>query len=223
MRTLRTILWGLVLIVAATVSGVYVGQTFLGVGNQSAAVTGFNPISIRNAYQQAGGPFTLLDETGETITEAKFRGKPLVMFFGFTHCPDVCPTHLLDAAQWLEALGDQADDINVVFVSVDPQRDTPELLSRYVNAFDERIVGLTAKSEDDIAEIANRYGILYDKVPFQNGDYTMNHTTDTLLFDANGRYVDFIEYVPPHVRQNANLLNADFDTNVGKLRTLIAG
>lgn len=223
MRTLRLILWGLVLIVSATVAGVYVGQTFLNSGNQQAGVTGFNPISIRNAYTNAGGPFTLLGETGETVTEADFRGKPLVMFFGFTHCPDVCPTHLLDASQWLEALGEQADDLSVVFVSVDPMRDTPETLSRYVNAFDERIVGLTAESEAAIAEIAERYSVLYDKVPFQNGDYTMNHTTDTLLFDAAGNYVDFIEYVPPNVRQNANLLNADFDTNLNKLKALIAG
>jgi protein SCO1/2 len=220
MRVLRYVLWGLVLIAGAVTAGVYVGRTLVG-DTGVVADSSVGAALARSRYADAGGPFTLTNTDGETVTRADFAGKPLAMFFGFTHCPDVCPTTMLDASRWLAALGEDAAALNVVFVTVDPARDRPDDLKRYLGAFDERIVGLTAPDDATIRDVAERYQIRYQKVPLSNGGYTMNHTADTLLFDENGEFAGFIPYTPPNVRAQGDTGAVVQERAVEKLRELV--
>jgi len=220
MRTLRYVLWALVLVVGAATAGVWAGKTFLAAGSDPASGS-LAAAFARSQYEGAGGPFTLIGTDGETVSAEDLRGKPFALFFGFTNCPDVCPTTLVEASGWLDALGEDADELRFVFVSVDPERDTPERLGRYVAAFDERIMGLTAASEETIAEVADRYRIVYEKVPLRNGGYTVNHTSDTLLFDADGSFAGFIPYLPPNMRQNETIAATETERTVARLRELI--
>lgn len=220
MRQVRIVLWMLVVVVAAAAAGVYVGQTFLS-PNTSNASGSLAAAFARSQYEDAGGPFTLINTDGETVSEQDFRGKPLAIFFGFTHCPDVCPTALLDMSGWLDGLGEDAERIHAVFVSVDPERDLPETLGRYVSAFDSRIVGLTAETEDDIKAIADTFKVRFEKIPLKNGSYTVNHTADTLLFDAKGRYSGFIPYLAPNMRQNEKIAVEEQSRAVSQLQALV--
>ncbi|MBJ3774897.1 SCO family protein [Acuticoccus mangrovi] len=221
MKVARIILWALVLVVAAVVAGVYVGRVLVADPNLEAS-SSVGAAMIRSRYDEAGGPFTLVGLDGKTVTEADLEGKPRAMFFGFTHCPDVCPTAMLDASRWLDALGEDADKINIVFVSVDPERDRPENLKTYLGAFDERIIGLTAEDEDTIRDVADRYHVRFEKVPMSNGSYTMNHTSDTLLFDADGDYAGFIPFIAPNIRQNDKAAAAQEQKAIDTLKALIA-
>jgi protein SCO1 len=135
-----------------------------------------------------GGPFRLTDQDGRTITERNFAGKPFLMFFGFTHCPDICPTTLFDVSEVMRALGPDADKTAALFVSVDPDRDTPATLKDYLSSFDPRVRGATADA-DGIAGIAKTYRVYYKKVPTEGGDYTMDHTALVYLMDKHGRFV----------------------------------
>ena len=143
-----------------------------------------------------GGPFALIGTDGQTVTEADFAGRPRAMFFGFTHCPDVCPTTLAEAEGWLKALGPAGDDLKIVFVSVDPERDTPELMKSYLSAFDPRIVGLTGTPEQ-IAAVTKAYRVYARKVELEGGDYTMDHSAAVLLFDKNGDFAGTVDYRDP--------------------------
>ncbi len=134
-----------------------------------------------------GGPFRLTSHEGKPFTEENLKGKPFVVFFGFTHCPEVCPTTLYDLTQDLEALGRDADKMRVAFITVDPARDTPELMKTYLASFDPRIVGLTG-TEDEIAAVAKAYKVYYRKVP-TDSDYTMDHTATILLMDSKGEFL----------------------------------
>lgn len=133
-----------------------------------------------------GGPFRLVDQDGKAFTEADLKGKPFVVFFGFTHCPEVCPTTLFDLTQDLQALGKDADKLRVAFITVDPEQDTPELLKTYLSSFDPRITGLTGTPED-IAAAARAYKVFYRKVPTESG-YTMDHTSSVFLMDSKGEF-----------------------------------
>ncbi len=218
---IRLVLWELVLVIGAVVAGVTVGRLLT-----DAPVIASSPLGAaqqRAKYEDAGGPFTAVNTEGETVTEADLAGKPRAMFFGFTHCPDVCPTALLEAQQWLDALGDQADEINVVFVTVDPERDTPEVLGEYIGAFDDRIVGLVPPDAEALAQMADAYGIVYNKVPLGESDYTMSHTADTLLFDADGDYAGFIPFTPFSARQNEALTAKATGKAVDQLKGLVDG
>ena len=131
--------------------------------------------------------FSLTTQHGAAFTDRNIDGAPVAIFFGFTHCPDVCPTTLLQMTQDLEELGSDGDKIKVLFVSVDPERDTPARLKVYMASFDPRIVALTG-AEDVIAAVARAYGASYRKVP--SGDsYTIDHTAAVLLLDREGEYV----------------------------------
>jgi protein SCO1/2 len=134
-----------------------------------------------------GGPFTLTDQNGQPFSSERLKGKPYAIFFGFTHCPEVCPTTLFDLTEDLKALGIAPDKLNVVFVTVDPERDTPTLIKEYLQAFDPRIVGLTG-SPEDIAGVAKAYRVYFKKVPTEGGNYTMDHTATILLMDDNGEF-----------------------------------
>jgi protein SCO1/2 len=133
-----------------------------------------------------GGPFRLTSHESKPFTDQDLKGKPFVVFFGFTHCPEVCPTTLYDLTQDLQALGKDADRLNVAFITVDPAQDRPELMKTYLSSFDPRIVGLTG-TEEEIAAVAKAYKIYYRKVP-TDGGYTMDHTATIFLMDSKGDF-----------------------------------
>jgi len=134
-----------------------------------------------------GRELALDGHDGKPRTLADFRGKAVLVFFGYTHCPDVCPTTLADAAQALKALGKDADRVQVLFVTVDPERDTPEVLSKYVPAFDPRFLGLHGDAAA-IQKVAKEFKIYYEKRPGKApGEYTMDHSGQSYVFDAQGR------------------------------------
>ena len=133
-----------------------------------------------------GGPFRLTSHEGKAFTDEDLKGKPFAVFFGFTHCPEVCPTTLYDLTQDLESLGKDADRMRVAFITVDPAQDTPELMKTYLASFDPRIVGLTG-TEEEIAAVAKAYKVYYRKVPTESG-YTMDHTATILLMDSRGEF-----------------------------------
>jgi protein SCO1 len=136
-----------------------------------------------------GGPFTLTDQTGKTVTDQTYKGKWLLVFFGFTFCPDVCPTTLNQVAQVMDRLGPLASQVQPLFITVDPARDTPPVLAQYTAAFDPRIVGLTGTPEE-IAAAAKAYRVYYAKVD-QGGDYTMDHSAILYVMRPDGRYEAF--------------------------------
>jgi protein SCO1/2 len=138
--------------------------------------------------------FTLTDHTGQQRTLADYKGKAVLVFFGFTHCPDVCPTTLAEMAGVMKELGPEADKVQVLFVSLDPERDTPELLAKYVPAFDPRFVGLVG---DQVAteKVAKDFKIFYQKVPAKEGDsYSIDHTAGSYVFDPDGRIRLFVRH-----------------------------
>lgn len=143
--------------------------------------------------QPYGNPFTLTDQRGEEITQAAFRGHPSAVFFGFTHCPEVCPTTLFEMDGWLKALGEEGEDIRAFFVTVDPERDTAEVLDAYVGNVSDRITGITGTPRD-IAAMAKSFGIFVRKVDLEGGDYTIDHTASVLLLDKTGDFFGSIAY-----------------------------
>jgi protein SCO1/2 len=135
---------------------------------------------------RGGGAFELVDSSGRSVTDRDFRGKWLLLFFGYTHCPDVCPTTLSDIAETLTRLGPLADQVQPLFITVDPERDTPQVLAEYTAAIDQRIVGLTGTPQQ-IAAAAKTYRIFYAKRP-AGDDYSMDHTAIIHVVRPNGHY-----------------------------------
>ena len=153
-------------------------------------------LSLRAQVQSStkiGGPFTLVDDAGAKVTDTALKGKPTVMYFGYTFCPEVCPTTLTDLAQWMQMLGPDADKLNYVFVTVDPERDTPKVMHDYVSAFDARIRGLTG-TPDQIAKVMSEYRVYYKRVPTTDGGYVMDHAAGLYLMDPTGKFVGLIAY-----------------------------
>ncbi|OPF95559.1 SCO family protein [Rhodopseudomonas palustris] len=135
-----------------------------------------------------GGAFRLTDQNGQVITEQSMKGKPTLIFFGFTRCPDVCPTSLFELSQVLGAMGPDADRINAYFVSVDPERDTPQSMKDYLSSFDPHLKGLVGTPEAT-EKIEKAYRVYAKKVPLKDGDYTMDHTALIYLMDKSGNFV----------------------------------
>jgi len=141
-----------------------------------------------------GQDFALTDHTGKPRALADFRGRVVVMFFGFTHCPDVCPTTLAELAAAVKKLGTDADKVQVLLVTVDPERDTPQILSQYVTAFDPRFLALRGTAEET-ARVAKEFKIIYQKVAGARPDsYTMDHSAGTYIFDTQGRLRLYVSY-----------------------------
>jgi protein SCO1/2 len=163
-----------------------------------------DPAQAPRSTIQIGGPFNLVDTNGKPVTEKSLLGKPTAIFFGFTYCPEVCPTTMADMTAWLKALGPDADKLNVVFVSVDPERDTPAQLKLYLSNFDQRIQGFTG-TPDEIAKTAKAYRVYYKKVPQEGGEYTIDHSSAIYLFDAKGGFVEPIAYQSPPDRAEGQL------------------
>lgn len=134
-----------------------------------------------------GGPFRLAAADGSLVDSEKLKGKPFALFFGFTHCPDICPTSMMEVTNDLTALGEKARDFRVYFVTVDPARDDAKLLKEYTGSFDPRIIGLVPKDEAELAAIAKSYRAIYRKVETPSG-YTMDHTATIYLMDAKGGF-----------------------------------
>ena len=135
-----------------------------------------------------GGPFQLVDQSGTTVTADKLQGKPTLLFFGYTHCPDICPTTLFDISELLKAMGKDADRVNAYFVSVDPERDSPAIMKDYLSSFDPHLKALTGDPEA-VAKMLTAYRVYAKKVPGKDGDYTMDHSAMVYLMDRNGRFV----------------------------------
>ena len=142
-----------------------------------------------------GKDFSLLDPDGKVRTLADFKGKVVVMFFGYTQCPDICPTTLTEMQQVMSILGPQSDKVQVLFVSVDPQRDTAAILKQYVPAFDPRFLGLRPTDDAALEKVAKDFKIYYKKVPGTSLDsYTMDHTAGSYAFDPDGRLRLYIKH-----------------------------
>jgi protein SCO1 len=135
-----------------------------------------------------GGPFQLVDQSGHAVTEKSMQGHPTLIFFGFTHCPDVCPTSLFEISEVLRAMGKDADRVNAYFISVDPARDTEQAMKDYLSSFDPHLKGLTG-SPEQVAKVLSAYRVYARKVPLKDGDYTMDHTALTYLMDRDGKFV----------------------------------
>lgn len=143
-----------------------------------------------------GGAFSMVSQDGVEVSEKTYAGKVWLMFVGFTHCPDICPTTLAEMSSWFEALGAEADAVQGFLVTVDPERDTVDVLKRYVSSFDRRIVALRPEPEQ-LPQFAKNYRITYARVPIGDGDYTMDHTAGVLLFDRTGRFSGTIDLHEP--------------------------
>ena len=135
-----------------------------------------------------GGPFQLTDQTGQTVTDKSMQGRPSLIFFGFTHCPDVCPTTLFEISEVLRAMGKDADRVNAYFISVDPERDSTAAMKDYLSSFDPHLKGLTG-APAEVAKVATEYRVYAKKVPLKDGDYTMDHTALVYLMDRDGKFV----------------------------------
>jgi protein SCO1 len=185
---------------------------FVAMAVMVAAVVGiwvyqaYGPKPAGKAY---GAPFSLVDETGAPITEAAFRGHPTAVFFGFTHCPEVCPTTLYEMNGWFQKLGDEGKDIRAFFVTIDPERDDPQSMKNYVTNLSDRIKGITGEP-DKVWAMAKSFGIYWKKVPLEDGDYNMDHTASVLLLDKDGDFAGTIAY------------EENRDTAVAKLKRLAA-
>src|SRR5262245_10806697 len=150
-------------------------------------VTGRSPAPVA-LTSTVGGPFNLTDQNAKPVTDQDLKGHPFLVFFGFTHCPDVCPTTLFEVSEILRALGPRAKDVRALFVTVDPERDTPAVLKDYLSSFDPRVIGVTGDPAA-IAAIEKSYRVYAKKVPLEGGNYTMDHSAVVYLMDKNGRFV----------------------------------
>ena len=134
-----------------------------------------------------GGPFRLIDQNGKAVSDADLKGKWQLVFFGYTHCPDTCPTALNEIALALDQLGVKRDEVEIVFITVDPERDTPEVMKSYVQSFDAPIIALTG-SPDAVAQAAKAYRVYYAKHPRGDGDYDMDHSAVIYVMNPEGRF-----------------------------------
>ena len=135
-----------------------------------------------------GGPFTLTASNGSTVTDQTYRGKWLLIYFGYTYCPDACPTSLNEISQAMAKLGAKADQIQPLFITIDPERDTPETMANYVRAFDPRIVGLTG-TPAQIAQVAKEFQVFYERHKTDDGSYLMDHTSLIYVMNPRGQFV----------------------------------
>ncbi|GJD33348.1 SCO family protein [Methylobacterium aerolatum] len=159
--------------------------------------------------RRVGGPFTLADLDGKPVTQDDLKGKPTALFFGFTRCPEVCPTTLSTLSGVLEKMGKDADRLNVVFVTLDPARDTPDALRDYLTAFDPRIRALRG-TEAETARMADLFHVHVKKVAGKDGDYSLDHTAAIELFDRTGRVVGEIGYTESERTALAKLITLAF-------------
>lgn len=187
----------------------WVFMVLLAVVAAGIAIRGTQDGTPKEYADSVGGPFALVTPDGARFTERNLAGKPYAMFFGFTRCPDVCPTTLARMAQLRKRMGDDGMKFAIVFVSVDPGHDTPADIGNYTALFDTPIIGLTGTTAQ-IDQIVKRWRAFYQKVPLEGGDYTIDHTAGVFLMDRNGRLQSILDH---HENENAA---------IAKLRRLVA-
>ena len=183
-QKIRFVLWVLVALAAFATVTVLMYDTASDLIDDKGAL---------NQFSEIGGPFTLVDGNGDEFSDKDIIGKPTVLFFGFTHCPDVCPTTLAEIQNWIDQLGEKADNLNYLFVTVDPERDTPEVLRDYVSSFDQRIIPLTG-SKQQVNQMIESYRVYVQKVETDDGDYTMDHTASVYLMNSNNQFDGTISF-----------------------------
>jgi protein SCO1/2 len=171
----------IVLVLSAFMAGlvIFLGVFFYATGQFGGSGPG--PSAI-------GGPFTLTGQDGKPLTAQDLKGKPLLVFFGYTHCPDICPTTLFELSEILHAMGKDADRINALFITVDPDRDTPAVMKDYLSSFDPHLRGATG-TQQQIDVVEKEYRVYAKKVPTKDGDYSMDHSAVVYLMDKDGRFV----------------------------------
>jgi protein SCO1/2 len=170
----------IILVLSAFVAGLVLFSTVIFI------VTGRSPAPIAMP-SAVGGPFALTDQNGKQITDKDMAGHPFLVFFGFTHCPDVCPTTLFDVSEIFRALGPDKQ-VRALFITVDPERDTPTVMKDYLSSFDPRITGATG-DEAAVASAIKGYRVYAKKVPTDGGGYTMDHTAIVYLMGKDGRFI----------------------------------
>jgi len=181
-----------------------------------AALFQIDSVMRSNAQTAAGAPMltalSMTDQRGQYVSEKDLLGKPAAWFFGFTRCPSICPTGLMHITRDLKALGDDASKINAVFVTLDPERDTVEMLGDYMKMFDSRIIALRG-TEQETEKLVKSFSIHREKIATDDeGDYTIDHTTSIILTDAQGRMsgtLDMHEPMDSHLPKLRNLIRAD--------------
>ena len=190
MRNFRIVLWPLVIVAAIGATALYLVRP--------AIVNG-----------PGGGQFALVDQRGTAVDQSVFVGKPSLLFFGYTHCPDVCPTTMGEMQGWFAALGDEGKTLQGVFVTIDPARDTPAILGDYVSFVSDRIVALSGP-QVEIDKVVKDWGAVAEKVPNADGTYLMNHTASVFLVNSKGEFAGTIAY------------GENTDTALQKIRRLVA-
>ena len=153
-----------------------------------AGALGYASLRPEEASTSIGGPFRLVDGDGHTVTDRDFRGKWMLVYFGYTHCPDACPTALQDMANAMDELGAEKKDVAILFITIDPERDTPAVMKDYVAAFDANITPLSG-SPEAVAAAAKAYRVYYAKHPNTDGGYDMDHSSIIYVMDPRGRFV----------------------------------
>ncbi len=159
-------------------------------------------------YSRYGVPFDLVDDAGAPITEKALEGHPALIYFGYTHCPEVCPTTLYEMAGWMETLGPSAKQLKAYFFTVDPERDTAQVMHSYASNFTDRIVGITGDPQE-MLKVQKGWQIFVRRVPGQDGDYTIDHTASVFMVDAKGQLKGTIAY------------GEDTNSALAKLRALL--
>jgi protein SCO1/2 len=180
-----------VLVNAMTFYPTLLGAFFAGLALcLSVAPAMSQPVGTPTAAQPMaiGGPFHLVDQDSHAFTNQDLKGRPFLVFFGYTHCPDVCPTTLFEVSEILRSLGSDADRLGALFITVDPERDTPERLKEYLSSFDPHLRGLTGDLAS-IKDVARNYRVYFKKAAPEGGDYTMDHSALVYLMDKEGRFV----------------------------------
>ena len=168
-----------------------VGAAAFGAGMAVNALMGDRGAALVGT--ELGAPFTLVDQDGAAITEAAFVGRPSLLFFGFAHCPEICPTTVYDIETWFRDLGLTPDDLGAFFVTIDPERDTPAFLRDYLARQSDNVVGISGEPEA-VWAMARSWRVYWQKRPLGDGDYTMDHFASVFVLDAQGRVVDLIAY-----------------------------
>jgi len=182
LRNIRIALWAacaLPLLALLAVAGLEFTQRTNGVG----------------AYQASGigGPFKLASSSGGELSSDELKGTPFLVFFGYTHCPDICPETVSDVSTLLDALGPEGKEMKALFISIDPERDSIASLKDYLSSFSDRIIGLTG-TPDEIAQVAKEYRVYYAKHPTKDGDYSMDHSAVIYLMDREGKLAGTLTY-----------------------------
>ncbi len=209
-RTVRYAIWGLVAIALIAVM-LLAFNVFTGDEATSDADTTASASEAGEASVTIGGPFALVTDEGAPITDVDLQGHPTLIFFGYTFCPDVCPTALTDVTSWLADLGDEAGDLAVYFVTVDPERDTVDRMHQYLSVFDPRIVGITG-NPDEVRAMLDSFHVYYQRgADLDGGGYLMDHYASFYMLDGNASFVGALAY------------NASRDEAEASIRQLVEG